>query len=343
MSEKPTYPGLTETMAALAKQHHLDEEHADYLTQIFKSVYGLAGDNPDLLTIKIINSALKELRYASRVFARYRDRRKVSVFGSARTKSGDPNYLLAEEFSRKISEKGYMVITGAGPGIMEAGHKGAGADNIFGVGIRLPFEQASNPYIEGDPKMIHFKYFFTRKLMFVKESHALVCFPGGFGTHDEMCETLTLVQTGKSPTLPIVLLDAPGGGYWKSWDEYVRKHMLEKGMISEVDLSLYRLTDKVETAVEEVCRFYRNYHSQRFVGDLLVLRCRQVPKKAPLKQLDQKFVGLLSGGGFASSPALPEEADEPELRGLPRILFKFNRRNFGGLRQLIDEINGWDG
>jgi hypothetical protein len=232
-----------------------------------------------------------------------------------------------------------MVITGAGDGIMKAGQGGAGRERSFGVNIRLPFDQPANEFIQNDPKLITFKYFFTRKLIFVKEADAIALFPGGFGTLDETFEILTLIQTGKSNPLPVVWVDRPGGDYWPTWDRYVREVLLVRGLISPEDLSLYRVTDNVETALAEITGFYRNYHSSRYVGDRLVIRLQQAPTEVLLEGLNREFRDILAEGSMALSPALPEEGSDPALAHLHRLVLHFNRRNFGRLRQLIDALN----
>ncbi|MFO0851553.1 MAG: TIGR00730 family Rossman fold protein [Gemmataceae bacterium] len=314
-------------------------EAAAFVQQIKETADKLVSDRAGRGDVKLLATALKELRYCLKVFAAYRGRRKVTVFGSARTRPDHPAYQAAVEFGRQIRERGYMVITGAAAGIMEAGHVGAGRDHSFGLNIILPFEQAANPVIHGDPKLMNLRYFFTRKLMFIKESDAVVLFPGGFGTHDEAFETLTLIQTGKTHIFPIVLVDEPGGTYWQRWQQFVKDELLDRRYISPDDLSLYRVTDSVEEAVEEVDRFYRVYHSMRYVRGSLVLRLRRVPSEATLEKIRAEFRDILTAGTFEVTDALPQEANEPTLAELPRLRFKFNRHSHGRLRQLIDVLN----
>jgi hypothetical protein len=277
--------------------------------------------------------------YAFRVFAPYRGTRKVTIFGSARIAEDSPEYRQAAAFAREMSAQGWMVITGAGEGIMKAGQDGAGRDQSFGVNIRLPFEQSANEIIQNDAKLITFRYFFTRKLVFVKETDAIALFPGGFGTMDEAFETLTLLQTGKSPVLPLVCIDRPGGDYWHAWDAYVRGALLSRGLIASEDLSLYRVTNRLDEAANEILTFYRNYHSSRYVGNRLVLRLHRVPAPEALARLEEEFRDILAESGFSVGPALPEEAEESAVADLPRLTFVFNRRSFGRLRQLIDALN----
>lgn len=316
------------------------QENFDLASEMVQTVLNLLHDHASRGDLKVLNKALKELRYAFKIFTDYRHVRKVSVFGSARTKKGTPDYQHAMEFGRKIASMGFMVITGAGPGIMEAAHDGAGRERSFGVNIRLPFEQRANPVIEGDSKLVTFKYFFTRKLMFVKESSAIVCFPGGFGTLDEAFESLTLMQTGKSSVMPVVLIDPPGGDYWQRWDRFVRTELLGRGLISSEDLHLYLATDSLERACEEITGFYRNYHSMRYVGELAAMRLNHSLAAPILKEVNRDFGDILERGAYElRSEAFPEEDGEPEIQHLPRLVFAFNRKNYGRLRQLIDRVN----
>jgi hypothetical protein len=289
--------------------------------------------------IKLVATALKELRYALKVFAPYRNKRKVTIFGSARTPRNDPAYQQAVAFGRRMAEAGFLVVTGAASGIMEAGHVGAGIEHSLGVNILLPFEQAANSVIAGDGKLVHLKYFFTRKLMFVKECDAIALFPGGFGTLDEGFEVLTLVQTGKSHLFPIVLLDEPGGDYWKQWLRFIDGVVLKRGFISKQDLSLFKITDSVEEAVDEITRFYRVYHSMRYVGDRLILRLLEPLSAEALDYIRQGFGDILAGGTFEQTGALPSEANETHLAHMPRLRFRFDRKSLGRLRELIDFIN----
>jgi len=303
-------------------------------------VIGLHAQPIELLDIKIINRALKELRYAFRVFQPYEHCLKVSIYGSARTHPDDPNFQLAARFGRLLSQRGFMVITGAGPGIMEAGHQGAGVDMSFGVNIMLPFEQSANATIAGDPKLVHLKYFFTRKLLFVRESQAAAFFPGGFGTMDEAFETLTLIQTGKANLVPIVCLQAPGSDYWDRWMDFVSGHLLPQGLISESDLNLFKIFDHEEPAVQEIQDFYRNFHSCRFVGEQLVVRIRRQLSPLEIAEAQNKFEDLCDEGSFAQINAFPQEQDEPEVLHLPRLAFSYHRRDAGRLRQFINWLNG---
>ncbi len=314
--------------------------HASLVREILITGLKLIGDAPDRGDLKIINAALKELRHALRVFAPYRDARKVTIFGSARSERDDPVYQMALDFSARIVQRGFMTITGAGPGIMEAGNIGAGRENTFGLGIRLPFEQSVNDSVAGDPKVVNFKYFFTRKLVFVKETDALVLFPGGFGTMDEAFEVLTLIQTGKSKPMPVLCLDVPGGTYWPAFRAFLADHLCATGKINDADLDLFELVDSVEVACDRISRFYRNYHSSRFVGPRLVIRVRNFPTKELIADLNQDYADILANGSFQVSETLPEERrNEPELNDLPRIVCPFNRHGYGRLRAVIDRIN----
>jgi uncharacterized protein (TIGR00730 family) len=280
------------------------------------------------------------MRYSFLVFSRYRDVRKVTIFGSARTPPDDPNYRMAAEFARVMSDtQQWMVITGAGPGIMEAGNLGAGAEDSFGVNIRLPFEAEANPYIH-ESRLINFKYFFTRKLVFMKESHAFALFPGGFGTLDESFELLTLIQTGKSDMHPIVLIEAPGSDYWQGWLDFVQERLVGKGMITSNDLNLIRHVTSVPEAVDEICRFYANYHSQRFVDDHLVLRLLHAPNPEVIEHLNGEYADILVDGVIEAIDATGVEAADGDHPDLPRLRLHFDRRSFGRLRSMIDELNG---
>ncbi|QDV61642.1 LOG family protein [Crateriforma conspicua] len=289
--------------------------------------------------LKLLSRTLRELRYAFKVFRPFRRRRKVTIFGSARTKPDHPDYQSAEEFARRMAGHGWMVVTGAGGGIMEAGHRGAGREASMGLNIMLPFEQSANEYIEGDPKLVTLKYFFTRKLMFLKESSAIVCAPGGFGTLDEALETLTLVQTGKQTMLPLVLLDHPKGDYWADLQKFFDRQLLRGGMISPEDVSLYKVTNSVQEAVDEVLGFYCVYHSMRYVKNELVFRLKEALTDEHLDQINTEFADILVKGTFRQGEPLPEEVGEPDLAPLPRLIFHFNRRNLGRLRMLINAIN----
>ncbi|MEO8603484.1 MAG: LOG family protein [bacterium] len=289
--------------------------------------------------LKLVTRALEELRAGFEMFAPYREVRKVSTFGSARTLENDPYFRLAEQFSRVIADAGFMVITGAGGGIMEAAQRGAGRERSFGVNIRLPFEQHANPIIHGDPKLRSFNYFFTRKLFFVLESSAVVLFPGGFGTHDEGYETLTLIQTGKCQMMPVVFLDQPRGTYWKTWQRYVEVHLLRRGMIAPEDLRLFLVTDDCGRAVEEITRFYRVYHSSRYVEEQLVVRTLTAVPAPRLAELSAEFADIITSGAIAACQPFAAERDEPRTLHLPRIAFHFDRHHYGRLRMLIDRIN----
>jgi len=316
-----------------------EHKHHDLVERIKQAADKLAHDGSTRGDLKILSRTLRELRYAFKVFAPYRRRRKVTVFGSARTPPSAPSYQQAVALGRAMAELDWFVVTGAAAGIMEAGHVGAGRAHSMGLNILLPFEQEANTVIAGDQKLVHMKYFFTRKLMFVKECDAVVCLPGGFGTLDEALEVLTLLQTGKRDMVPLVLLDSPGGSYWKMFDQFVQQELLAPGMISPADLALYKLTDDYHAAVDEITTFYRNYHSMRHVRSRLVLRLRHQISASLLTELNRHFGDMLTQGKIVQSSALPEEQNEPELGHLPRLILHFDRRSLGQLRQLIDCVN----
>jgi hypothetical protein len=310
------------------------------VADVIENALKLLTDVRDKGDVRVIQTAVRELRYAFRLFAPYNNKRKVTIFGSARTKPDKLEYQQAVEFGRKIAQAGYMVITGAGPGIMQAGHEGAGPENSFGANIRLPWEQGANPIIAEDEKLVTFKYFFTRKLTFIRHSDAIALFPGGFGTLDEGYEAMTLMQTGKSQLMPLVLVDRPGGTYWKTWDQQVREHLLRDKLISPEDLSFYQITDNADDAVKIITRFYRNYHSMRFVKDRLVIRLKHAPADSALAALNEDFADLITEGGFEVIPPTREETEYAEHLELARIACNFNRHDYGRLRALIDVLNG---
>lgn len=290
--------------------------------------------------LKLMNVTLKEMRFSSKVFAPYRHIRKVSVFGSARTQPDEPVYEMARLFGKKLAEAGYMVITGAGFGIMQAIHEGAGSEYSFGVNIRLPFEQKPNPVIEGNPRLIVYKYFFNRKIAFLKEASAIALFPGGFGTLDEAMETLTLLQTGKRDPIPLVLVDEPGGTYWSRWLQFFEEELLAQDYITPSDFYLFERVDSVDAAVQRIDRFYRRYHSLRYIENQLVIRLTSNIDQQSVNELKNRFSDILipQGNIYLSGP-LPPEADEPEIANLSRLIVDFNRKDFGKLRKLIDAIN----
>ena len=312
----------------------------DLVEDIIVNALKLLKDVEDRGDVRVIRTAVRELRYAYRLFAPYNSVRKVTIFGSARTAPSKQEYLQTVEFARDISKAGFMVITGAGPGIMQAGHEGAGPEMSFGANIRLPWEQGANPIIDKDKKLISFKYFFTRKLTFIRHSDAIVLCPGGFGTLDEGYEALTLMQTGKGRMMPLVLLDRPGGTYWKTWDKNIREHLLRDQLISPDDLHLYQIADSAEHAVKIITRFYRNYHSSRFVKDLLVIRLKHSPSPSAIEALNADFADIIAGEKIHTIEATPEEREDNDCVDLVRIAFGFDRRQYGRLRQMIDVLNG---
>lgn len=316
-----------------------DIPNGDLIGDMISTSIKLLRDGNNRGDLKLMSRSFKELRYALKVFAPYREVRKVSIFGSARTTDDHVDYRQAAAYGKAMAEAGWMVITGAGGGIMAAGHAGAQAEPSFGLAIRLPFEQKTNPYIADDPKLINFRYFFTRKLMFVRSSHAITLFPGGFGTMDEGFEVLTLIQTGKCPPMPVIMVDSPGGTYWSMWQEYVEKQLLERGLISPEDLHLYKITDSVEEAVHETRHFYSNFHSVRYYRDDLIMRLHRRPTDAQLAELEEKYADINTRGRFKITGPLRVERDEPSLDHLHRLVFAFNRRNHGRLRMLINDLN----
>lgn len=289
--------------------------------------------------VRIMARAMKELRYAFKVFTPYRRSRKVTVFGSARMQPDHPSYQQAVEYGRCMAGAGWYVVTGAGGGIMEAAHVGAGREMSMGLNIMLPFEQEANRIINDDKKLVNLKYFFTRKLLFVKEVHAVVVFPGGFGTMDELFETITLIQTGKRDLMPIVVVDAPGETFFVDLIDYMKRHLHQSHLISPDDLSLLKWTDNVRDAFDEVIGFYTVYNSMRYIKDRLYLRLHESPSPEFLDRLNTEFRDILVDGKIEQVPTHPFEADEPHLSSLPRIAMNFNRRSLARLRQMIDVIN----
>lgn len=314
-------------------------ENDDLFAEILTTSLKLAEDKVERGDLKILNTSLKELRWAFKVFRPYRHIRKVDIFGSARIPSKDPVYQTAKKFGQLMAESGWMVITGASSGIMNAGNEGAGKHFSFGANIRLPFEQTINPIIIGDHKLINFKYFFARKLIFIKESDAICLFPGGFGTLDEGFEALTLVQTGKSPLRPIVMIEHPKYPYWKPFLGLIKRYMLKRKMISPSDMNLFHLAKTPEEARDVILKFYRNYHSQRYVRDHLVIRMKKQISKNDLAKLNREFKDILLEGKIETSSALPEEVNEEDISSLPRLVLKFDRKNLGRLKMMIDRLN----
>jgi hypothetical protein len=330
MGQEKVVPGVTPLSGKRAER---------LISELCATAQQMGEDGTSIGDLKIASAALAEMRRAFRMFSGYRNVRKVSAFGSARTREGDATFQVAENFARNVSDAGFMVITGAGGGIMEACQRGAGRERSFGINIELPFEQGANQVIHGDEKLMSFRYFFTRKLFFIKEADAVVLFPGGFGTHDEGFEVLTLLQTGKCQPIPLVFLDKPRGTYWKTWNRYVEDHLLRRGLISHEDLALYRVTDSIDTAVHEITRFYRVFHSARYVRDTLVLRTNYELSKSFVAELAEEFADIAREPGIEQRKAFSVERDEPDIGHLPRLALRFNRTNFGRLRRLIDRIN----
>ncbi len=331
-------PALDEKIVELLDATGVTRDR-DLLFEMIATTVRLAGDGADRLNLKITNAALKEMRAAFRTFAPYHATPKVTMFGSARTHPDDPLYSQARSMAAALAQRGWMVVTGAGPGIMAAGMEGAGRDMSFGVTIRLPFENEPNPVIAGDPKLVSMKYFFTRKLMLIKESRAFVCLPGGFGTLDEAFELLTLVQTGKSTPAPIVMLDVPNGTYWTHWKEFVVDELATRDLITASDVDLFLVTDDVDAACDEIVGFYANYDSMRYVGDRLVIRLTRAPGPEELGKLNEEFADISHAEGFEVIAPLKEEIEDSDQLDKQRVAFRFNRNHFARLRALIDTLN----
>lgn len=334
--QSPELKALIEELLDSAGAH----SNRDQLREILASAAMLAAEHTDRLDLKITNAALREMVGAFRVFAPYRRIPKVTMFGSARTLPLDPLYAQARHLASTLASAGWMVVTGAGPGIMAAGLEGAGRDMAFGINIRLPFEGGANAFIADDPKLVEMKYFFTRKLMLLKESAGYVVLPGGFGTLDEAFELLTLLQTGKAEPAPLVLLEIPGGTYWQGWHRFVTEEVVARGLVSPEDTSLYRITDDVHQATAEILGFYRNYHSRRFVGGLLVIRLRSAPDAEELAWLNSSFADLCAGGDIHAVEPAAAERGESDTLDLPRIALRLDQVRQGRLRLFIDALNG---
>jgi len=314
-------------------------ETENLLREILTTTVKLGKECGDRGDLKLVNNALKELRYSFKIFSPYRAVKKVIIFGSARSKKVSAEYKMAEEFAKLLTEKGYMVVTGGGPGVMEAGNKGAKAGKDFALNIRLPFEQKPNPYVDEKDKVINFKYFFTRKLIFVKETDATALFPGGFGTNDEGFEMLTLIQTGKSRPRPIVLMEPKGSTYWAVWKRFVDKELISNGFVDKEDLNLFHVAKSVGEAVKYIEDFYRVYHSVRYVSGLTVLRLNREISEKTLKLINQKFKDILTSGEIRRSPPTNKEIQEEEYLDLPRLVMNFNMHDYGRLCELIHAIN----
>jgi uncharacterized protein (TIGR00730 family) len=330
---------LDELITALVETAGVHRDR-DLVFEMIVSAVRMGREAADRGDLKLVNAALKELRYSFFVFEPYHEIPKVSIFGSARTQRDDPAYVMARDFGAAMAEAEWMVITGAGPGIMEAGIEGAGAERAFGVNIVLPFESEAAPVIAGDPKLINYRYFFTRKLMFMKESQAFALLPGGFGTMDEAFELLTLMQTGRSPVAPVVMMQPAGGSYWTNWQTFVEQDLASRRLIRELDLALARICHSVADAVEEITAFYSTYDSSRSVGRRLVLRLRREISDAELADLNRQFADIVVSGSIERVDASPSEIDDGDVVDLPRIALHFDRMSFARLRLLIDQLNG---
>ena len=313
----------------------------DIIEEIINSNLKLLTDVKDRGDVIMVKTAMGELRRALKTFANYKEIKKVTIFGSARTQPHHEDYQLALQVAKQLAHAGFMIITGAGPGIMQAGHEGAGTAMSFGANIKLPWEQNANPIIDKDKKLLNFKYFFTRKLTFLRQSDAIILFPGGFGTLDEAYEALTLMQTGKSRILPLIMLDRPTSDYWKTWHNNNKEHLLKDGLISADDLNLYQMTNKAEDAVKIIKRFYRNYHSSRYVNELLIIRLKHLPSKSAIEGLNEDFSDIITGEQVKTIPTTPAEIEDNDNVDLPRISFGFDRRQHGRLREFINTLNSF--
>lgn len=315
--------------------------HPQLIRELIISALKAGQDTDYLADLKLLSNAMKEMRYTNRVFGPYRQKKKVTIFGSARTDRNEPIYQKCVQFSKTLADKEYMIITGGGPGIMQAGNEGAGSENSFAVNIRLPFEQSPNVVMFKNPRLITYKYFFNRKVAFVKEADAIAVFPGGFGTMDEAMEVFTLIQTGKTAPKPLVLIDDESG-FWELWFDFIKHEMLVRGLISAEDFSIFTITPDVDEAIQVIEDFYRNYHSLRFCEDRLIIRLNKELRKEDIETLESEFPEMLiSGTRIVSTPPLPEEADEPDLLKLPRLCLHFNHQHYGLLIAFIRQLNSF--
>ena len=337
--ERPPREMVDAAFALVAERRDLSASQRELVRSMLGTVWELAHEGSDVGDLKIADAALAEMAEAFRVFRPYRHVRKLTMFGSARTLPADPVYVLARELAARLAGAEWMVVTGAGPGIMAAGSEGAGRDHAFGVNIRLPHEEGANPFIAQDPKLVEMRYFFTRKLMLIKESHGYAVLPGGFGTQDECYELLTLLQTGKAEPAPVVLVETPGGTYWHGWRRFIDEQAVRPGFISADDISLFKVANTVDEAADEVLGFYRNYHSCRWVGDLLVLRLQVAPSAAELRELNRRFSDIVSSGAIRAAAPFPPERSGNDHLDLPRVAFRFDKFHFARLRVLIDALN----
>lgn len=322
--------------------HLVGTHHPDVVREMIISALKAGQETDYLADLKLMRTTMKEMRYTNKIFDPYRSRKKVTIFGSARTEAQEPIYQKCLVFSQMLAERGYMVITGGGGGIMRAGNEGAGAENSFAVNIRLPFEQETNPVMEKSKNVIIYKYFFNRKVAFLKEADAVALFPGGFGTLDEAMETLTLVQTGKNPPIPLILIDDDDGDYWENWFQFIKKTLLKRGLISGDDFSLFTITRDPAEAVQVIDDFYRIYHSCRFVRDTLVIRLNKLLTGEQVDILGSEFNEIMEpGSSLQLTGAFPEEEDQPDLLNLPRLAFKFNHSSYGLLKAFIRRLNSF--
>jgi uncharacterized protein (TIGR00730 family) len=330
---------LHQAFEALATAHSLGPAQTRELQAMIGTLSDLTKEGTSVGDLKIAGAALAEMTEAFRVFRPYRKIRKITMFGSARTLPEDPVYILARDVASHMAGADWMVVTGAGPGIMAAGLEGAGREHAFGVNIRLPHEEGANVFIAQDPKLVEMRYFFTRKLMLIKESHAYAILPGGFGTQDEAFELLTLLQTGKAEPAPVVMLETPNGTYWQGWLRFLEEEAIHSGWVSPEDEALFKVTTSVDEATAEILGFYRNYHSCRWVGDLLVLRLQTAPSRAELADLNRRFGDIVSRGSIRNATAFPPERSSNDFPDLPRLALRFDKWHFARLRMLIDAVN----
>lgn len=341
MKRKKRSESLSQSLLSRLEKHQTCSKHE--LEMCIKHLLQIFSHPPEPATSRLVNSTLEELSASIKVFNKFKQPQKISIFGSSRTKPSNPNYQIAEALSKKLTELGFHIITGAGPGIMEAGNKGALPEKSFGLNIELPFEQKANKYIQNSNKLISYRYFFLRKLFFIRESAATIIFPGGYGTHDEGFEILTLLQTGRCAPRPLLLMTYTESTYWETWENYIKTQLLANHYISEEDLSLFKICHDPDEAIQWIYNYYSVYHSIRYLNDFTVMRLNKALSKSTLKIINDKFQHLLLDeatleGKFKviSHKEIPEEKElYPNKK---RLVFKFNKTDFGGLNQLILEL-----
>jgi len=339
MSQSSESSEFFERISAALRDSSESASKSRMIQRLLTATADLIESDASSLDFKIATTTLEEMTRAFDMFAPYREKPKVSIFGSARTTADNPIYGLTARTAKALADSGFMVVTGAGPGIMEAGMLGAGRENSIGVSIRLPFESGANSVIAGDEKYVSMRYFFTRKLMLVKESQAFLCMPGGFGTLDETFELLTLAQTAKSVPVPIVFLEVPGDPFWTPLMDTMEPLLRRHGLISDNDHTLYRIANSIDDAVQEIVGFYANYHSIRFVNDVMYIRMQRPIPVRDFEVIAREHAALATDGFIEQTTATSIEKKESDHVDLARMSMRYAGKGFAALRPLIDAIN----